>query len=662
MLGRRVWNGQRCLLAAFLFFLFCGFDHAWASGIGFQPVSQDELKMTSEPAAPGAAAVILYRQVDVDDNGQTSHEDNYLRIKILTEEGRKYGDVEIPYRKGETDVVNVHARTIRPDGSSVEYDGKVFEKTIAKARGIKVETKTFALPDVQVGSIIEYFYTVDMRAFYLFEPRWVVSDVLFTKHAKFTMKPYERAGWYWRWNWQGLPQGVTPKEDGPQHIVTVVVDNVPAFREEEYMPPEYEMKARVDFTVQKYVAEREPDKFWKSVGKEKNGALESFVGKKSAMEQAVSQIVAPNDPPEVKLRKMYDKVQGMRNTSYEFRKSEQEEKRDNEKPVENVAELWSKGYGSGQQLTWLFLALARAAGFEAYGCWVADRSNYFFNPAWMQERKLDANVALVKVDGKDEYFDPGAKFAPYGLLEWSETGVPGLRLDKDGGTWITTPLPASSDSKIERTGTLQLTDTGDLEGKLTVTYTGLEAMYHRQQMRHADDTEKKKHLEDTLKEQIPVGADADLANKPDWASASAPLVAEYNLKVPGWAASAGKHATIPAGIFTAREQHAFEHSERLYPIYFDYPHQKIDEVTIALPAGWRVETVPPGESLDKKLLDYELKVENKGTTLHLTRKLSVDTELIEQKYYPAVQHFYQAVRSGDEQQIVLQPGAATAAN
>ena len=63
------------------------------AGIGFQPISPEELKMTSEPQAPGAPAVILFREVDRDDNGRTSHEDNYIRIKILTEEGLKYAEV-----------------------------------------------------------------------------------------------------------------------------------------------------------------------------------------------------------------------------------------------------------------------------------------------------------------------------------------------------------------------------------------------------------------------------------------------------------------------------------------------------------------------------------------------------------------------------------------
>lgn len=131
------------------------------AGVGFQPVSPDELKMTSEPLAPGAPAIILYRQVDRDDNIHTPHEDNYFRIKILTEEGRKHADVEIPFFKESQDVVNVRARTIRPDGSIVNSDVKVFEKYLVKGkfegRGLRYLAKTFTLPDVEVGGIIEYY-------------------------------------------------------------------------------------------------------------------------------------------------------------------------------------------------------------------------------------------------------------------------------------------------------------------------------------------------------------------------------------------------------------------------------------------------------------------------------------------------------------------------
>jgi len=41
--------------------------------------------------------------------------------------------------------------------------------------------------------------------------------------------------------------------------------------------------------------------------------------------------------------------------------------------------------------------------------------------------------------------------------------------------------------------------------------------------------------------------------------------------------------------------------------------------------------------------------------LHLSRKLSIDTLLLESKYYPALRSFFQVVRTGDDEQVVLQP-------
>ena len=61
------------------------------------PITPDELQMTREDKAPKAPAIMLYRQVDRDD--MESVESVYLRIKILTEEGRQYADVALPFDK-----------------------------------------------------------------------------------------------------------------------------------------------------------------------------------------------------------------------------------------------------------------------------------------------------------------------------------------------------------------------------------------------------------------------------------------------------------------------------------------------------------------------------------------------------------------------------------
>ena len=296
------------LLIALALAWFCPVS---AASVGFQPVSPDELKMTGDSHAPGAPAIILFRQVDRDDNGRTSHEGNYVRIKILTEEGRKYADVEIPFYADEGKIDNIRARTIRPDGSIVNFDGKVFQKSIVKSKGTKYLAKTFTLPDVQVGSIIEYFYDIDLSENFIYNSHWVLSSDLFTRSAKFSLKPYtsdyDQFGLRWSWNW--LPTGSDSPKQGPDRIVRLEAANIPAFQTEDFMPPEDELKSHVDFTYSEDQYEPDVDKFWKKVGKKMNDRLESFVGKHKEMEQAVAGIVSPSDPPEVKLQKIYDRVQ-----------------------------------------------------------------------------------------------------------------------------------------------------------------------------------------------------------------------------------------------------------------------------------------------------------------------------------------------------------------
>jgi len=621
-----------------------------SAGEEWQPASQEELKLTADPKAPGAPAICLYRQVDRDDN-RPSHEFNYVRIKILTEEGRKYADIEIPFNKERASIHTIKARVIQPDGSMVAFDGKTYEKMVVKTRSWKYLPKTFTLPDIRVGSIIEYYYTIDLDDRYVFDSRWVLSSDLFTRHAKFTLKANPDFNLRWA---SVLPPGADPPKDDAR-VVRLQLHDIPAFLREEYMPPDNELTFRVDFLYSEKQAEKEPAKFWREEGKKRNAKFESFVNKRKAMEQAASEIVSPNDAPEVKLQKIYARVQQLRNTSFEREKTKQELKREQAKENNNVEDVWKRQAGDGRQIDWLFIALARAAGFEAHSVYVSTRNQYFFKPALMNPYQLNVEVVLVKLNGKDLYLDPGTAFAPYGLLPWSETGVAGLRLDKDGGTWVQTAVPESFTSRIERNAKLTLAEQGDLEGTLTVTYFGLEALYMRMDQRDEDDASRKKLLEDLVRESIPSGIEVDLTNQPDWATSSPTFVAQYNLKVPGWVSGAGRRAVFPVGLFSSHEKHLFEHAQRTYAVYFHYPSQKIDDFTVVMPLGWKVSSLPAPVTQESPAVGFTQKAEDQHSTLHITRKLRSDLLGVEPSNYGILRGFYQFVRTADEQQIVLQP-------
>jgi hypothetical protein len=648
-----------CVSLPFVLIFSTIFSASAQAGDEWLPIDPAELRMTSEPLAPGAPAIYLYRQVDRSDAGRTRHtEFNYFRIKILTEEGRKYANVEIPYSRAVSQISGIRARTIHADGSIVNFEGKILENTIVKSKAQKYLAKTFAMPDVQVGSIVEYHYTYDFEDYYIYWSKWMVSEDLFTKKAVFSLKPYEKFAVQWNWP-AGLPPGTDPPKLGPDLIVRMTAVNVPAFQEEDHMPPENELKFLVNFVYSEDGFESEPDRFWKKYGEKQNKQTEKFVDRRKAMEQADSQIISPSDSADAKLRKIYARCQQVKNLDFERRQDRAKEEKI--KPNENVEDVWKKGVGSGHDVNLLFLALVRAAGFEAYYVRLSGRSEYFFNQKRMNTAQLDADTVLVKSEGKDLYLDPATKFAPYGLMPWPETGVAGLRLDKQGGTWIQTEVPESSTCKVLRQADLKLNEEGGLEGPVKVTYTGLEALDRRLGQRFGDATQRKEYLEEELKNVIPATAEVELKNKPDWDSSDEKLVAEYDVKIPGWASSAGRHVVLPLGLFAGAQKHVFEHTQRTHAIYFSYMFQTEDQTKITLPAGWKVGSLPTEVHLDATAAEYRIQAEKKENALQVTRTLRSDIVLYQPSVYPALRDFYQKVRSGDEQQVVLQPGANSAA-
>ncbi len=608
------------------------------------PVDPGELRMTSEPKALGAHAIFLYRQLDQDCD--KFKERYYVRIKILTEEGRAAANIEIPFIKGRQKISNIEARTISQDGTVTEFDGQVYENMIVKNRQVKVLAKTFTLPNVQVGSVIEYRYVSDMIG----DPEWTLSGDLFTKYAKFSLKQNRLFKFAWRW--QSLPDGTSPpvKEGG---YVRMEVRNIPAFQREDFMPPPEELRPTVTFVGSGRGGD--PDTFWRREAHADYEWIESFVNMPAAMHEAVATIVLPDDQPEVKLQKIYARVQQFRNTSYEEMKSEKELKRDKEPENRSVEDVWKNQRGGWLDLNRLFLALAQAAGFEAYAVLVSTRDKYFFKPELRNPSQLNYTVILIKIAGEDRYFDPGTEFTPYGYLPWAESSVRGLRLDKEGGNWVNTNITPSSSSVVSRTADLKLSETGGIEGALRETCTGLEALWRRMEERNEDDAARKKFLEDDVKEWVPPGFEVELRNGPDWKNSAVPFVAEFSIKAENWAVTAGRRMLIPIGFFVAYEKTLFVQENRIYPVYYHFPHETRDEVNLDLTPGWVMTALPADKDLDQKLVAYKLRVENRHGSAHITRVLKVDFVLLDAGYYGALRSFFQQVRSSDEEQIVAQP-------
>jgi hypothetical protein len=200
---------------------------------------------------------------------------------------------------------------------------------------------------------------------------------------------------------------------------------------------------------------------------------------------------------------------------------------------------------------------------------------------------------------------------------------------------------------------LRLTAAGSLEGTITYTCSGLEALSRRLAVRNEDDLARAHALENEVRGEIGERVEVRLVSAPDWTSADAPLVAVFDVTVPEWAAITGKRALIPMGLFIGANKHVFEHGTRIYPVYFHFPHQRTDDIVVDLPAGWRVDSLPQPRNTDISVAKYEWTVAGSGAAVHITREFTINMVMLDKKYYGQLQEFFQAVRASDEEQGVL---------
>jgi hypothetical protein len=122
------------------------------------PITPEEQALKDVKEQPGAPAVILERQEIADD--LNNYHSTYKRIKVLTDAGRKEADVELPYNRNGFSISEISGRTVHPDGTVIPFEGKPFDKVLIRGRGIRIHVKAFTLPDVQVGSILDYRYSL----------------------------------------------------------------------------------------------------------------------------------------------------------------------------------------------------------------------------------------------------------------------------------------------------------------------------------------------------------------------------------------------------------------------------------------------------------------------------------------------------------------------
>jgi hypothetical protein len=623
----------------------------------FQSPSKEELEMTSDSKAPGADAVYLYREEKTDDN--LHYHSYYVRLKVLTQKGKELATVRTPYERRNFKVTDIQGRTIHRDGTLIPLTAKPSDLTDVKTKDFQVNTMVFTLPNVEVGSILEYRLQIRYEDNTVSSPTWQIQQAYFVHKAHYQFEPSRNLDSITdsRGNLANnlmyaliLSDGTKMKHDVSGRF-SLDVDDIPPIPKDDWMPPLNTINWRAEFYYSGYPTGAE---FWRNEGKRWTKETDRFADPGKSLKNAVAELVDASDSDEQKARKIYTAVMKLDNTDFTREKSSAERKSEKLKAIRNAEDVWLQKSGTSDDLALLYVALARAAGLHVYPVQVVNRDRAIFDPNYLTLSQLDDYIVDVVLNGKDVYLDPGQKMCPFGLLHWKHSFASGLRLTDAGPVAATTPMGSYTTTAFERVADLNIDDAGNLKGTARFILTGQEALYWRQLSVRNDESEVKKQFDEAIRAYMPDGVQADFNHFIALSDYNSNLVAMVDVSG-NLGTATGKRFFLPGLFFEAHARHPFvAQDKRTTLVDVHYPKLESDQVTYHLPTGFAVETAPQVADIAwPSHAVFKVKTSVSGNDVTVARTVAFNFAVLPSKDYGDLHDFYQKVATADQQQLVL---------
>jgi Transglutaminase-like superfamily len=446
-----------------------------------------------------------------------------------------------------------------------------------------------------------------------------------------------------------LPPGQSVVYSPAAKFYTIDVDKIPATPDEEFMPPMHNYSFRALFY---YTIARKAEDYWANEGKYWSKNVDRFMDA-GRLTGVANQIVTATDTPEQKLHKIYAAVMKLENTSFTREHTGAEDKAQGIK-VKTAADIWEQKRGNRDELTQLFVGLTRAAGLKAYVGIVTNRDRNLFLADYLDMGQLDDDIAIVQVDGKDQFFDPGERYAEYGALHWKHTATQGIRQNDKGAAMFGTPVPGYQSTSQLRNAYIELRPDGKVSGNIRVSLTGNRALRWREFALRNDEDALKEQFEQMVQREVPPGIEVKVQHflaLTDWDKTFMCV-----LDVSGSMGTAtAKRVFLPATFFEANSHPLFALDKRTMPIDLDYPLATQDTVSIKLPATFDIESLPKDvEVTFPQNAYYRAKFTRDPGEVKSLRVFVMGNAIYRAEEYPQLKDFYQKVNAKDKEPAVLE--------
>jgi len=657
---------KHTILISILFFFFLSNISAQRLPIRWGKISKDEVNLSVFSPDKEAAAIMLckYGRLTID-NGYVVWE-IHERIKILKPEGVVYGTVTIPYfndSRGAFIYGQTRANNMITDGTEriCYWDDKQANYIHESARLIKAQTFNydgnnetvssiskedveyvditsenkelrFQLPDVKVGSIIEYIYTISTDN-WMYPRKWNFHSEIptlrseayaeFEEWVKYSML-YQGALLMQKYN------GVTTN--------SWVLENLPALKQEPFSDAHTNYSDKITFQLVMYYKPSEltfQTGEWITLNNSWEGVIKKFKDEgffgyvllnKPFLKNKVQTVVNENDTKLDMMKKLYYFVSEnmVWNGEYALHISTPQ------------LQMFDDKKGNNYDINMLLCDLLRAHDIDAKPVLISTRDHGLVSKVLPILNQFNHILVLVTTNSGSYLLDATNPFVPFNLLPTNDLNSFGLILnDNCVADWFAINQPFTA--KQSYTSKINIEENGNANFSVKCFYAEYFAIQKREEISRCIDNEAIANLLINLPTQNCKIDSLVIENK---FKKELPLI--VNIYFSTKCNVENNTITIEPILRKMVETNPFQTNNRWYPINFNFPQVYKYFAEINFPQGYTIEGNTANEqlSLFEDRLSFEYKLNSNGNVISLSTNVSVKETVIEKEYFTDVKNVF----------------------
>jgi len=650
-------------------FLLLGISKSSAQTYDLGKVTVAELKEKANPKDTAAPAAILFKKgktffTFTKDKGFSANHVYEFKIKIYKKEGLKWADQKVRFYIGyenlsEDRLEFSNAVTYNLENESIVKTKLGNQGAFTKKVNKFWDEKIITLPNVKVGSIIEYKYILksdnivklpdfdfqydipvnyfeyktDIPEYYIYKPilvggHKVETDSKLTNGSQSFEDDYNK----------------TKSISYKQISAFYKGNDIPALTKEPYIDNIDNYKGSIQHELERVRYPDQPVKdytiTWEGVANTifKDKSFGKELNERDFLLEDVKKLLTNVESQKERLNIIFKFVQNKMNWNEENDYYTQK----------GVKKAYTDQTGNVAEINFILISMLKLAGIEVNPVLVSTIQNGI--PVYPTRTGFNYVVAAAQIEDKQILLDATHKFTYPGILPLNVLNWKG-RLIKDDGTSQEIDLVPSTMSKEYSSLMVKIDNLGKIEGKIRIQRTDYDAYLFR--VENANKNQEN-YLE-KLEEQFGDSKISNYTIDNKKTNIQEPVLETFSLNADNRVEIIGGKMFINPLLFFTRSKNPFTQEVRQMPVYFGYPTQEKFNLNIEIPEGYEIESLPNPIKIasENKEIVYMLNTSGEGNKIRIISSKEINNSIFAADQYNGLKDLFQKMIASQNEKIVL---------